>query len=153
MEVQEREKSGGLKGATKTRKRNEATKTGKKRNLENEARKTPLAGTRRRNYATGARPKNTEPKRRNGQIAFICQTMKAPARKKRASFQDVDPRTQRATETTQRATGYNPPKGRDGQSPENRVIAKKNAGGARGATEKTRRASDRKRGALSGRQG
>ena len=56
-QTQERDKSGGLKGATKTRKQNEATKTGKKRDLENKARKTPLEGARRRNYTTGARPK------------------------------------------------------------------------------------------------
>ena len=122
---------GGLKGATKTRKRNEATNTGKKRDLENEARKTPLAGARRRNYTTGARPKKPEPKRRSGLIAFTCQTKKAPVRKKRDSVQNVDPRTQRATGATQRATGYDPPIGRDGRSPEEPGYRqKKRRGGA-----------------------
>ena len=138
LEAQERDKSGGLKGATKTRKQNEATKTGKKRDLENKARKTPLEGARRRNYTTGARPKKPEPKRRSGLIAFICQTKKAPVRKKRDSVQNVDPRTQRATETTQRATGYNPPIGRDGRSPEEPGYRQKKRRGERGAQPRRR---------------
>ena len=83
-------------------------------------------------------PKKTEPKRRDGQIANICRTKKAPAQRKRATIQHVDPRTQRATEATQRATGYNPPAGRNWRPPEKTGLSpKKTPEGARRATEKT----------------
>ena len=109
-------------GGTQGRNKNQKTKR------SNENRRKTRPGARREEDAAGrdkapevhdGRPhKETEPRRRNGQIAFICQTKKDPARKRRASIHDVDPRTQRATEATQRVTGYNPPKGRDGRSPD-----------------------------------
>ena len=43
----------------------------------------------------------TDMKRRNGRLASIRRTKKAPARRKRAPFKEVDPRTQRATGATQ----------------------------------------------------
>ena len=75
--------------------------------------------------------KKTEPKRRNGQIALICQTKKAPAQKRRASIQDAEPRPQRETETTQRETGYNPPKEETGDHLKNQVTTKKKTPGGR----------------------
>ena len=151
----------------RTRKRNIGGTQGRNKNQKtkrsNENRRKTRPGARREEDAAGrdkapelhdGRPhKETEPRRRNGQIAFICQTKKDPARKRRASIHDVDPRTQRATEATQRVTGYNPPKGRDGRSPNNPGYRQKNVGGARRATAKTRQAPDRGRGAISGRQG
>ena len=123
---------GGTKGGNKNQKT--------KRSNENRQKTQP--GERSEEDAAGRdkapelhdrrQPKKTEPKRHNGQIASICQTKEAPARKKRASIQDVDPRTRRATETTQRATGYNPPAGRGGRHPGTPGYRQKNDGG--GAT-------------------